>query len=359
MSGVKGLKVFELFGAVGDEISVSSVSAFLKQAEGADVVFRIASTGGSAEHGVAIHDMIKAYKGKTRAEIIGFTASAATIIALACDSIAQSDNALFLIHNSWSSAQGNAAEMKKSIDWLEKCDQIMVRIYREKTGLSEDKIRELMAQEEWHNAVEAKELGLIDEVITGANMSAAANFKLTKFDRDYIADSIKNKLEAKIKSQLLTNKTKTMGIFSTKPKNKAEQEYKEEEVQSNVLLEDGEYQLLDGSAIVVESNMIVEVKPALEALEALEEEEEKEQAKSEEKEKEEKEEILEAVASLISELKAEFVKEISGIKAQVTSTHKPAKAKSVDSTAASYDPAKAAVLKAKEIKNQIKAKISN
>jgi len=132
----------------------------------------ISSLGGDVNQALQIHDYLKAYKGKVTVRVTGFTASAGTFIAMAGDVIEMSENALFLIHQSWTGVMGNADDMRETIDTLEKIDDIQARIYSQRTGLTEKDVRELMAEERWMKADEAKEKGFVDKIISAEKISA-------------------------------------------------------------------------------------------------------------------------------------------------------------------------------------------
>ena len=201
------MTTFELFGEIGWEVTLDEVKNIVNSNKNEDITFVISSLGGDPNTGIAIHDLIKSHKGKTVAKIIGMTASAGTPIALACDEVEMSENALFLIHNAWGFFMGNAEELEKMQDSLEKIDDILVNIYTKKTGKSEDEIRNLMAEEIWLSASEAEEWGFIDTILEDdLKIAASYNPKL-------LPKNILNKLENKM--NIFKNSKKTY-IWNTK-----------------------------------------------------------------------------------------------------------------------------------------------
>lgn len=56
---------------------------------------------------------------------------------------------MIMVHNASAFAEGNANDFRALADVLDKVNQTMVEVYIEKTGLSEDKIKELMDKETW------------------------------------------------------------------------------------------------------------------------------------------------------------------------------------------------------------------
>lgn len=139
----------------------------------------INSLGGQVNHGIGIHDVLATHKAEIETDVIGMTASAATVIAQAGDKRRMSANALYLIHQPWSIFINNITELEDSLEQLKKVNDTMLRIYTKRSGTTESKIRELMNESngngKWIDAEEAKDLGLIDEIYEP--MKAAASIK--------------------------------------------------------------------------------------------------------------------------------------------------------------------------------------
>ncbi|MFK3035667.1 Clp protease ClpP, partial [Salmonella enterica subsp. enterica serovar Weltevreden] len=96
--------------------------------------------------------------------IDGIAASAATIIAMAGDKIIIPANAMMMIHNPWTFDAGDSEELRSIAEMMDKVRNSILASYREKTGLSDEKLIELMDAETWFSADEAVELGFADEV---------------------------------------------------------------------------------------------------------------------------------------------------------------------------------------------------
>jgi len=152
------------------------------------ILVRIASLGGSVDHGLMIYDALKQHDASIEVEVYGMTASAATVISQAADpgKLKMSKNAMFLIHEAWLMAVANKTEMKNTIETLETIDGILADIYVERSGKELSEITELMASDngngKWLNADTAKEYGLIDEIIQAKEEDNAANtYKFAAF----------------------------------------------------------------------------------------------------------------------------------------------------------------------------------
>ena len=90
----------------------------------------INSPGGSVFDAVAIANVLRGHRAKVAVAIEGLAASAATIVAMGGDSIGIADNALFMIHDPYGLTVGNAKEMRKMADALERARDSIVATSR-------------------------------------------------------------------------------------------------------------------------------------------------------------------------------------------------------------------------------------
>jgi len=133
------------------------------------------SPGGGVFAGQTIYNIIKRHPANVTAHVDGIAASIASVILMAADEIVVPQNAMIMIHRASAIAIGDAEDMFKMAEALERVENTIVSVYQEKTGLDEDKIKELMAAETWMNAGEALELGFADSI--DAKMSIAASIR--------------------------------------------------------------------------------------------------------------------------------------------------------------------------------------
>lgn len=129
----------------------------------APLFVRINSIGGDCFEGAAIYNQLVRHKGKVTVDIDGAAISAASIIAMAGDEVRIAKNAVLMIHNAWTFAIGNAAELREQADVLDKISTSLASAYS-RTGKDEDEIAEMMAATTWMNADEAVEHGFADAV---------------------------------------------------------------------------------------------------------------------------------------------------------------------------------------------------
>ena len=133
-----------------------------------DITVWINSPGGDCVAAAQIYNMISNYKGKVTVKIDGIAASAASVMAMAGDTVLVSPVSMLMIHNPATIAWGDHAEMKKAIDMLSEVKESIINAYVLKTGLSRPKLSHLMDAETWMDANKAVELGFADEIMTRA-----------------------------------------------------------------------------------------------------------------------------------------------------------------------------------------------
>lgn len=166
----------------GDGLDVTPV-AFREELNkrSGDLVVSLNSPGGDVFAGVSIYNSLVQYKGNVVIEVNGLAASIASVIAMAGDKVVMLPGSSMMIHKPWSGGIGNADELEKVIDSLNKIEESIVPIYIGRTGLSEDRIKEMLADETWLTPAEAVELGFADEMVEAKKKIG-------------ISDSIKNAL---------------------------------------------------------------------------------------------------------------------------------------------------------------------
>ncbi|MGM0240246.1 head maturation protease, ClpP-related [Enterococcus sp. AZ103] len=140
----------------------------------------INSPGGSVFEGIAIGNMLKQHKAHVTAYVDALAASIASVIVSSCDEVVMPENSMMMIHNPWTISMGNAKELRKQADDLDKISESSVVTYLAKAGekLTEEKIKEIMDEETWLTAEEAFNLGLCDTVTSANQIAASVSEKL-------------------------------------------------------------------------------------------------------------------------------------------------------------------------------------
>ena len=128
----------------------------------------INSPGGDCVAAAQIYNMLTAYNGKVTVKIDGIAASAASVIAMAGDTVLVSPVSMLMIHNPATIAWGDHAEMQKAIDMLSEVKESIINAYVLKTGLSRARLSHLMDAETWMDANKAVQLGFADDIMVRA-----------------------------------------------------------------------------------------------------------------------------------------------------------------------------------------------
>lgn len=137
----------------------------------------INSYGGSVFEGTAIYNQLRRHPARKTVYIDGFACSVASVIAMAGDEVVMPRNALMMVHNMWMYVQGNAAELRKAADDLDKINEAGREAYLQKAGdkLTPEMIAQMEDDETWLTAEECIQYGLADRYAEQeADMSQAA-----------------------------------------------------------------------------------------------------------------------------------------------------------------------------------------
>lgn len=158
----------------------------------------INSPGGSVFEGISIKNMLERQKLKgcfINVVIDGLAASIASVIAMAGDKISMPENALMMIHRASCGCFGNADEMRKQIEVLDKIDIVLTNTYVNRSGglLSKEDVQAMFnSGDTWLTAEEAKNYGLCDEITESLKVAACA--KSTDFENKIDLDKWSNKV---------------------------------------------------------------------------------------------------------------------------------------------------------------------
>lgn len=148
----------------GDEITPQSFRDELYAEEG-DITLWLNSPGGNVFAAAEIYTMIRDYPHRVTVKIASIAASAASVIAMAGNTVQMSPTALLFVHDPSTIAMGNAKDMEKAIATLNEVKESIINAYAAKTGLSRNRISKLMSDETWINAKKAVELGFADVIL--------------------------------------------------------------------------------------------------------------------------------------------------------------------------------------------------
>lgn len=163
-------RIIMLGSQIDDNVANSIVSQLLflqAQDSEKDIYLYINSPGGSVTAGFAIYDTIQHIKPDVQTICIGMAASMGSFL-LAAGAKGKRfalPNAEVMIHQPLGGAQGQATEIEIAANHILKTREKLNRILSERTGQSIEKIQQDTDRDNFLTAAEAKEYGIIDEVM--------------------------------------------------------------------------------------------------------------------------------------------------------------------------------------------------
>lgn len=183
-SGVTEILLYDVIGGdpwFGGGVSSEDFRREVKAAgKGGRINLRINSPGGSVTEATAMLstlDEFRSGKGRLEVDIDGLAASAATVIATAGDVVRIARDALFMIHNPHVIMAGEANDLRREAELLDKVREQMIDRYEAQAQgkASREQIAAWMDNETWFTGQEAVEAGLADEATGSLKMAACVS----------------------------------------------------------------------------------------------------------------------------------------------------------------------------------------
>jgi len=147
-----------------------------------NIEMRIHSPGGDVFEGMTIYNLLKGCSAYITCYVDGLAASMGSVIAMAADKIIMPENAFMMIHKPWGGQMGDADDMRKYAELLDKVESTLLNSYVQKTGKTEEEISDLLAEETWFTGSEAVAAGFADEL---SEPLETANFLNSNRMKDY------------------------------------------------------------------------------------------------------------------------------------------------------------------------------
>lgn len=164
-------RIIMLSGEIDDDMANSIVAQLLFLAaedDSKDIYLYINSPGGSISSGMAIYDTMNFIKPDVSTICIGMAASMGAFL-LACGAKGKRfalPNSEIMIHQPLGGCKGQAVDMEIATKHILKIREKMNLILSEKTNQPYEKIKADTDRDNYMFASEAKEYGLIDDVMT-------------------------------------------------------------------------------------------------------------------------------------------------------------------------------------------------
>lgn len=167
--------IFDVIGEdfwTGGGFTAKRMSAALRSIGNNDVTVQVNSPGGDMFEGIAIYNMLRNHPAKVTIEVMGWAASAASIISMAGDEIRMGLGTFMMVHNAWGVVVGNRHDMRDAADMFDGFDAAIADIYEARTGMKRAEIVKLMDAETFMGPSEAVKNGFADAVADGLSADA-------------------------------------------------------------------------------------------------------------------------------------------------------------------------------------------
>lgn len=164
----RSISVYDVIGYdywTGEGVTAKRIAGALRALGAGPVTVNINSPGGDLFEGLAIYNLLREHDGEVTVKILGVAASAASIIAMAGDTVQIARAGFLMIHNTWVMAVGNRNDLREYADTLEPFDRAMADIYAARTGQDNKAMAKLMDAETWIGGSDAIDQGFADELL--------------------------------------------------------------------------------------------------------------------------------------------------------------------------------------------------
>lgn len=144
------------------------VGALAEVGRAADIVVHLNSGGGDVTDGSAIWSALSSHKGNVHIVVEGWAASAASLIAMAGDTVSMAKGAMLMVHDPSCGTWGTASEHRKSAAVLDALAETYAGVYSDKCKKAAAEVRQIMKDETWYRPEEAVAAGFADDVLSNS-----------------------------------------------------------------------------------------------------------------------------------------------------------------------------------------------
>lgn len=172
------ITIFDVIGEdfwSGGGFTAKRMAAALRSIGKNDVTIKINSPGGDMFEGIAIYNLLREHPARVTVQVMGWAASAASIIAMAGDDIRMGLGTFMMVHNAWGMVIGNRHDMREAAGLFDGFDSAIADIYEARTGMDRKEIERLMDAETFMGPSEAVDKGFADKVDEGIEAPSANN----------------------------------------------------------------------------------------------------------------------------------------------------------------------------------------
>lgn len=129
------------------------------------LILRINSGGGDLIPTFSVIDKIRNLDYEVVSVVEGVAASAASLLSVSCHRRLITKSSYMLLHQLSGGVAGTYSEIKDNVIWYDMMNDAVEKIYKKRTSMSKDKIKEILSKDSWFNPDQCIELGLVDKII--------------------------------------------------------------------------------------------------------------------------------------------------------------------------------------------------
>lgn len=159
-------------GPLEESVNAKRFVADLAKLKSSEIDLYLNSPGGSVMDANVIYGALQRHPAKVNVIVDGWALSAASMIAMAGDTVSMGKRAMMMLHNPHTVVAGNAAAIRKTADMLDKIKLTMAEVYGQRLKGTPDEVAAILDAETWYSADEAVEAGLADRVIPDSRLPA-------------------------------------------------------------------------------------------------------------------------------------------------------------------------------------------
>ena len=203
---------FDYFGM--SSVYPKKVQRAIENDEDEEIILDVASNGGDVFSASEIYTMLKSSGKNIVVNIQGLAASAASVISMAGNTVNISPTAQLMIHKASVIGAGNADDFEHEAKVLNGIDESIASAYELKTGMKQEDLLQMMANETWLNAKEAVDKGFADNimfsneeiVVTNSINHIPSKQAINKFKNLIAKEQLKNEKDSQPKISLREQK---------------------------------------------------------------------------------------------------------------------------------------------------------
>lgn len=196
-----------------DDVTPRLFKSELEKHQG-DITVWLNSPGGDCIAAAQIYNMLMAHKGEVVIKIDGIAASAASVIAMAGTKVLMSPVSMLMIHNPMTMAFGDREHMKQAMTMLDEVKESIMNAYEIKTGLTRQKLSNMMDSETWMNVHKAVELGFCDGLLERENSELSVPMVSDSYSKVVVENSLLQKISDKCRIKSQQNGTKSIDLMN-------------------------------------------------------------------------------------------------------------------------------------------------